>query len=104
MRKPVKPKEMLVLIELYTDQSVAPGAYMLAPTSKKTRDRLRRAGNPASTMFASDWEWPGLARELGWRGRRGNSGDEIARAVTWLDAHDGHVFRLVDSPYFGVED
>lgn len=93
-----------MLIELYTDQSYAPGAYMLAPTSKKTRDRLRRAGNPVSVMFAYDWEWPALARELGWRGCKGDSGDEIARAVKWLDARDGHVFRLVDSPYFGVEE
>ena len=73
-----------------------------------------------SIVFQSDWDFPGLARTLGWNGKIGRERCEhratdgtvicpdcgktasefIGAAAQWLDKHDGHVFRGKGEEYF----
>lgn len=85
-----------MLVLLYTDQGYAPGCYLLEPVSRLRRRRHKKATGAASQLFQADTEWPYLAQMLGWTG----NDCDIDGATRWLDARDGHVFRVRECGYF----
>lgn len=98
------------------------GTYLLMPVSRRVRRRLEKETGEDSVLFQTDWDFPGLARDLGWNGKvgrercqhRGTDGtvtcpdcgrsasEFIAAAANWLDAHCGCVFVGKGEDYFGV--
>lgn len=97
------------------------GTYELLPGSKREQRRMKRDTGEKSVLFQTDWDFPGLARSLGWRGKIGRercqhrgtdgtvdcpdcgrkAGDFISAAREWLDAHTGCTFRGKGEEYFG---
>jgi hypothetical protein len=89
------------------------GTYELSPVNKATADKLEKETGSDTILFQTDWDYPGLARSLGWKGKIGrercqhrgtdgtvrcpecdrSAGEFIQAAGQWLDAHDGCVFR-----------
>lgn len=97
------------------------GTWLLMPVSKREQKRLKRDTGDTGVLFQTDYDFPGLARTLGWNGKIGRercdhpgtdgtvdcpdcklkAGDFIAAAVDWLDKHDGCVFVGKGEEYFG---
>lgn len=89
------------------------GAYELGPVNKRLAAKMKRETGEETVLFQTDYDFPGLARNLGWRGNIGRercehrgtdgtvncpdcgktAGDFIQAAQTWLDNHCGQVFR-----------
>lgn len=89
------------------------GTYELGPANKRLARQLKRETGEETVLFQTDWDFPGLARSLGWNGKIGrercnHSGTDgtvtcpecgrtasefIAAAVDWLDNHCGRTFR-----------
>lgn len=97
------------------------GTYELTPVNKRLARKWERETGNESVLFQTDWDFPGLARSLGWNGKigrercehRGTDGtvncpdcgitasEFIGAASAWLDKHNGHSFRKGDE-YFQV--
>ena len=97
--------------------------YSLTPVNQRIRKKLREIndGNE-SVLFQTDWDFPVLARTLGWNGKVGRElcehastngkvtcaecgltpSDFITAASSWLDKHCGQVFRNRGSEYFDI--
>jgi hypothetical protein len=94
--------------------------YELFPVSKKVASRFRRESGNESVLISSDWDYPSLARNLGWRMRdrkcAHNSTDGTVRcescgksasafiqaAQKWLDLRVDSVFQGDFEGYFGL--
>ena len=90
-----------------------PCCYELTPVNRRIARKQKRETGDESVLFQTDWDFPGLARNLGWNGKVGRercrhsgtdgtitcpecgrtAGDFIAAAAAWLDAHVGHTFN-----------
>jgi hypothetical protein len=97
-----------------------PCCYELTPANKRLAKQMADETGEESVLFQTDWDFPSLARELGWRGKigrercehRGTDGtvtcpdcgrtasEFIGAASKWLDNHVGHVFRGKGECYF----
>ena len=98
------------------------GTYELGPVSERRAKELEDRTGFETVFFQTDWDFPCLARTLGWNGKIGrercqHSGTDgtvtcpdcgktapefIAATVDWLDRHDGHVFRGKGAEYFDL--
>ena len=99
------------------------GTYELTPANKRIARKLEKQTGHESVLFQTDWDFPGLARTLGWnmkvKGRRNclhsstdgtvacvacgaQAGEFIQSAIEFLDKHDGHVFRGKGEEYFNL--
>lgn len=98
------------------------GCYELTPVNKKIARKLKRNTGEESLLFQTDYDFPGLARSLGWRGKigrekcehRGTDGtvncpdcgrkaiEFITAASEWLDNRCNHVFVKPVEDYFGL--
>jgi len=96
------------------------GHYTLSVANKRIAAKLKREGLEYDKYFQVDYDFPDLARTLGWnmkigRERCQHSGtdgtitcpdchrpaaDFIGAAQAWLDRHDGCVFRNKGQDYF----
>ena len=96
------------------------GCYFLTPVNKRLAKQLEDATGNDSVIFQTDWDFPGLARTMGWNGKVGRercqhrstdgtvtctecgktAGDFIAAATEWLDDHCNQVFRGKGEEYF----
>jgi len=95
------------------------GTYELLPANKRVAKAFKRDTGEETILFQTDWDFPGLARALGWNGKvrrercphRGtdgtitcpdcgkSAGEFIGAATQWLDGHCGQTFRAGDE-YF----
>ncbi len=55
--------------------------YELFPASRRLAARYARDSGHESVLIASDWDFPGLARDLGWNGKLGR-GDHCSHRGT----------------------
>ncbi len=97
------------LILLSSDFSLG---YELCPASKRTARRLKKATGSETVLFQTDWDFPGLAQNLGWNmGRTRKCSHEstdgtvdcrtcgktahafIQEAQEWLDRRVYHTFQ-----------
>jgi hypothetical protein len=98
------------------------GGYELLPVNKRLARRQEQENGEESILFQTDWDFPSLARSLGWRGKIGRekcehrgtdgtitcpdcgrtAGDFIAAAVDWLDDNVGRVFQGKGAEYFNL--
>ena len=99
------------------------GTYELTPANKRLARKQEKATGAESVLFQTDWDFPPLARNLGWnmklkrndkcrhsstdgtvtcRECGATASDFIAKAIEWLDNHDGHVFRGKCEEYFSL--
>jgi len=98
------------------------GTYELMPVNKRLQKQLRRETGEETVLFQTDWDFPGLARSLGWNGKigrehcehRGTDGtvtcpdcgktasDFIQAAQSWLDDHCGNTFVGKGEEYFNL--
>ena len=89
------------------------GTYELVLANKRLAKQYVKETGSESVLFQTDWDYPGLARSLGWNGKIGRercqhrstdgtvtctecgrtASDFIAAAAFWLDAHCGDTFR-----------
>jgi len=96
------------------------GTYELLPGNAKIRKELKESQGEETILFQTDWDYPGLARSLGWNGKisreqcqhRSTDGtidcgecgktasEFIQAAVKWLDRHCGDTFRGKGEEYF----
>ncbi len=96
------------------------GTYLLTPVNKRIARQVKEDTGDESILIQTDWDFPSLARTLGWRGKigrercqhRGTDGtvtcpdcglkasDFIGAAIDWLDKHDGCVFVGKGEEYF----
>lgn len=97
------------------------GTYELTPVNKIIAKKLKQETGEESILIQTDYDFPILARNLGWNGKVGRekckhvrtdgtvdcptcglkSIDFISAAIDWLDNHNGHVFRSKADCYFG---
>lgn len=97
-----------------------PCCFELTPVNKRLARKQELATGEESALFQTDWDFPGLARSLGWRGKIGRehcdhrgtdgtidcpdcgrkAGDFIAAASDWLHSHCGDIFRKDVDCYF----
>lgn len=95
------------------------GSYELLPANKRVARKLKRETGEETILFQTDWDFPGLARTLGWNGKVGRercrhsstdgtvdcaecgktASEFIQAATQWLDDHCGQTFRAGDE-YF----
>jgi hypothetical protein len=88
------------------------GTYELIPANKRIARRMEKETGGESVLFQTDWDYPGLARSLGWSGKIGRercqhsstdgtvtcgecgktASEFIGAAVDWLDNHCGQSF------------
>jgi hypothetical protein len=99
------------------------GTYELTPANKRLARKLEKDTGNESVLFQTDWDFPPLARTLGWnmKVKRGDkcehsstdgtvtcrecgatAHDFIQSAIEFLDNHDGHVFRGKGEEYFNL--
>src|SRR3989337_1069990 len=89
-------------------------AYTVTPVNKRVAKKLKDITGESSLLFQTDWDYPFLARNLGWdmsspecshRGTGGTVvcpdcgmtvGEFIAGATDWLDAHCGYEVQVKD--------
>ena len=96
--------------------------YALAPVSRKLRKKLKKETGNEDILFQTDWDFPPLARNLGWNGKVGRercphsftdgtidcptcgrkAEEFIAAAARWLDDYDGRVFIGKGEEYFNL--
>jgi hypothetical protein len=96
------------------------GNYVLSVANKRIADKLKRDGLEYDKYFQVDYDFPDLARTLGWNGKIGRercrhsgtdgtvkcpdcgrtAGEFISAAQAWLDRHNGCVFRNKGQEYF----
>jgi hypothetical protein len=96
------------------------GTYELLPSSKRNARKQKEASGEETVLFQTDWDYPGLARELGWNGKGGRercrhfgtdgtvacnecgktASEFISAAAEWLDRHCGQTFRGKGEDYF----
>ena len=78
------------------------GAFEVFPASERVAKRLEKElGREPSNYYQTDWDFPGLARELGWRGPSSRSEwSEVSQAGDWLHDNVGRRFR-VSAEFFG---
>lgn len=94
--------------------------YTLTPANRRIARQLEDATGNDSVFFQTDWDFPALARTMGWNGKLGRercqhrstdgtvtckecgktAGDFIAAAQSWLDDHCGQTFRGRGEEYF----
>lgn len=97
-----------------------PGCYELTPVNRRLCRKMKRETGEESVLFQTDWDFPGLARDLGWKCKVGRercrhagtdgtvdcpdcgrkAGEFIAAAAAWLDARVGCTFRKDVDCYF----
>ena|SRR5579872_3113117 len=94
--------------------------YELVPVNKRLARKYERESGHESVLFQSDWDYPGLARSLGWgmlanRKCSHNCTDGtvkcddcglsasmfIQSAAEWLDRRCGDSFNKPVESYFG---
>ena len=98
------------------------GTYELVPANKRIARKLEQETGSESILFQTDWDFPGLARSMGWNGKIGRekcqhrstdgtvtctecgkgAGEFIQAAVAWLDNHCGQTFRGRGEEYFSI--
>lgn len=97
------------------------GAWFLYPVSRRLRKRYEKETGNESVIFQTDWDFPGLARTMGWNGKIGRercdhsgtdgtvtcracgktAGDFIAAAQAYLNKIEGDHKRVDADAYFG---
>jgi hypothetical protein len=97
-----------------------PCSYELTPANRRLAARQRQETGEESVLFQTDYDFPGLARNLGWSGKVGRerckhrgtdgtidcpdcgrkAGAFIAAAAAWLDTQVGRTFRGKGEEYF----
>lgn len=94
------------------------GAYRLVPVNERIARRLKQQTGESSVLIQLDWDYPHLARSLGWDMRSVNCrhissdgtvmckncgksvGDFIGEAAEWLNDNLYGVFNLSDPSCF----
>lgn len=109
-------------MKVFLTNDGVPCGYALIPCNKRLAKKIERETGDESVIFQTDWDFPGLARSLGWRGKvgrercehRGTDGTVdcpdcgktasqfISAASNWLDERLNTVFRKEVEPYFGL--
>lgn len=99
-----------------------PCCFELTPVNKRLARAQEKATGEESILFQTDWDFPALARNLGWSGKverercqhRGTDGTVdcpdcgltasqfIQAASDWLYARCGQVFRKPVEDYFNA--
>lgn len=99
-----------------------PCCYELTPVNRRIARKQKRETGDESVLFQTDWDFPGLARCLGWNGKVGRercehrgtdgtiacpecgrtAGDFISAASAWLDKRVGCVFVGKGEEYFNL--
>lgn len=97
-----------------------PCCFELTPINRRLAQKQYKATGEESVLFQTDWDLPGLARDLGWRIKVGRercehqgtdgtidcpdcgrkAGEFIAAASDWLHKRTGQVFRKEVDYYF----
>jgi hypothetical protein len=64
----------------------APTGFLIVPDDGDADD------DNQTTLIQSDWDYPGVARSMGW----GGEDNQISEALEWIEAHEGEEFEGLD--------